>query len=132
MIPLSTKYRLASGLPDYNRARAFLKGQGQVVSELTAPTVLAIRDDSIVGVLATTANKKAIIAGPIATIVEGNSIFVVRRLIEAYETVLTRLGVKSYLFWFWDHQTPWMRMIESMGVLPWVHDEGRVWYKREL
>lgn len=132
MIPLSTKYRLASGLPDYNRARAFLNEQGQVVSDLTAPTILAIRDDSIVGVLATTANKKAIIAGPIATIVEGNSIFVVRRLIEAYETVLTRLGVKSYLFWFWDHQTPWMKMIESTGVLPWMHDGERVWYKREL
>ena len=132
MIPLSTKYRLASGLPAYNRARAFLKGQAQTVSDLTAPTVLAIREDSIIAVLATTANKKAIIAGPIATSVEGNPAFVVRRMIEAYETVLTRLGIKTYLFWFWDHQTPWMRMIESMSVLPWMHDGERVWYKREL
>lgn len=95
------------------------------------PTVIAERDDEMIGVIGTHAHRNAVVAGflhaphPITAL----------RLVEAYENVLRLAGVREY--WFSlakDAPTRWREVIEENPdiVTPRGEHDGADWYKRKL
>jgi hypothetical protein len=132
--PTKTTYRLANGPKDYQRCHQFLKDQGQDELHLSWPTIMAIRDTQVIGCLGTDLSKDALVAGPLVISAEIRRPFIpMIRLIDAYEVVLTHAGISSYYFGVeLPAQPAWLRLIESMGVMPYYQDQDAIWFHRQL
>jgi hypothetical protein len=116
---------------DYRAAHAFLRAQ-DADEPLSFPTVVAIRDDAIVGLLSTQTGQGAVIAGPLV-ISMARPIFIAIRLIEAYERVLWEAGVRSYRFGIDATEgKAWADMVQRYGFEPYTEHAGALWFKREL
>ena len=129
MSPRDTRYRLACSPADYRRARAFL-AERMEVGRLSYPTVYGQRDGRVVGVLSTSTDQGAIVAGPLA--VEGRSPFVALRLIEAYDRVMQAAGVSFYHFHVAADNARWREVIEQFGLRPFHEDTAGAWYRRDV
>src|SRR5713101_2393182 len=96
------QYRLASTSQDYKNCHAFLRKfpmEGDKDRTLNFPTVAAIRDGEIIGLIGTADLKQAkrVVANTLRvdpTI--GNTVFIVKSLIESYETIMKAAGMKWY------------------------------------
>jgi hypothetical protein len=132
MYPRDTIYRLARSTKDFRRCHALLAEQGVERSPLSYPTVMALRGDRLMGCLSRIPSDTAVIAGPLA-VSSPRPILTVMRLIEAWELVLWRAGVRSYQFCIdaTKHKT-WLQMVEKAGLEPFSHDEQYFWFRREL
>ena len=132
MRPRDTSYRLVTTLPAYQRCHALLKAQGLDDGALSYPTVCALRDDDVIGLLSTIASQEAIIAGPLV-VKTSHPVIVALRLIESYENVLRHVGVRQYVFGV-DPQASgaWLRLLVKAGVQPYYRDDTAVWFKRTI
>lgn len=132
MRPSSTIYRLVHGQRDLRACRAMARAQG-INRTLGWPSVCADRNGQILGFLATTPSRKAVIAGPLV-VTPGlqRPLIVVMRLIEAYEVVLRKAGVTSYLFHVETANPFWRRIVEEVGHTPFSEDATGAWYQRKV
>jgi hypothetical protein len=132
MYPRDTVYRLARSTKDFQRCHALLAEQGVERSPLSYPTVMALRGDSLVGCLSRIPSDTSVIAGPLA-VSSPRPLLTVMRLIEAWELVLWRAGVRSYQFCIdLTQHKAWLQMVEKAGLVPYTQDERYVWFRREL
>jgi hypothetical protein len=132
MYPRDTVYRLARSTKDFQRCHALLAEQGVERSPLSYPTVMALRGETLVGCLSRIQSDTAVIAGPLA-VSSPRPILTVMRLIEAWELVLWRAGVRSYHFGIQLPQhKAWLQIVEKVGLQPYAQDEQVVWFRREL
>jgi hypothetical protein len=132
MYPRETIYRLARSTKDFQRCHALLADQGVERSPLSYPTVMALRGDVLMGCLSRIPSETAVIAGPLA-VSSARPLITVMRLIEAWDGVLWRAGVRSYHFGIQlpEHKA-WLAIIEKMGLQPYSQDEQVVWFRREM
>jgi hypothetical protein len=123
-----TDYRLVTKPQGYKRAHKYLRSKG-VECKLSFPTVIAIRDEEVVGVIGTHPQKDAIVTGP----VEVNSRSVALRLSEAYDNVMRAAGISSYLMWVDKANQGWSKILRRLpGFVERGQDRGRFIYERTL
>jgi hypothetical protein len=136
MGPRKTEYRLAVDPTDYARCHALMKRNRYASDRLGWPTVLAIRDGKVLGFISTHRRRDTVMAGPL--VVDGNtaSPFLVLRLIEGYEKVLSATGVRYY--WFTAETEGMQRTVQKLmskfgGVIEVSRSEdGSILYRRNL
>lgn len=95
MHPINTLYRIAEDY-DYDACYDLAKVNGRPPQLLCFPTVVAERDDEIVGFLSSNRCSWCIMAGPLEMI--NPSGITAMRLLEAYENCLHAMGVTRYCF----------------------------------
>lgn len=133
----NTEYILASTVADYTKCHSFLHEEEVKHDKLAFPTVMAVRDNQIVGVLGTIPLKDAVVAGPMHIGVKGNPSFVLIRLVESYENVLRMAGVSMYNFYVLKKDKLWISAIERIRDSWEIHQlytdqSDRVWFERRL
>jgi hypothetical protein len=128
--PETTKYTLATK-KDEVKCLALARNHGmETVARLDFPTVVAKRKGKILGFLSTRPTKDAIVAGPIVVAPEVKGP-ITMRLVEAYEEVLRRAGVLSYLFRVSDPH--WKEQVERVFDLKPYHVDGEhFWFERRI
>jgi hypothetical protein len=131
MHPTKTLYRLAHSPQDYQRCHQLLKDQGIESDRLSWPTIVALRENELIGCLGTIPSDKAIIAGPIVA-TSRHPFVTLLRLCEAYERVLWQAGVRSYCFGVEHSQTVWRGILDKLNFEPFYQDEDAAWYRRTL
>lgn len=123
-----TSYKLMNA-EDKPRLRYLAKKWDQPLRGLGFPTVVAWRDGKIIGFVSTLPRKDAVVAGPLVVDIL-NPGFVVIRLMEAYERVLSMAGVTLYNIYV--ENVDWSGIISrALGTEPAAH-EGGWWHRREL
>ncbi len=133
MHPLRTTYHLARTPADYRICHALREATDTPRTTLGFPTVYAIRDQAIVGFLATNTSTGQIVAGPL--VIDPtlkNPIFVALRLAEAYEQVLTDAGVTSYRLGVTKDRAGWLASVERAGFRRYAETETDIWLERTL
>jgi len=84
---------------DYQMAHVLMRKEGVLKTKLGFPTVLAMHEGQLIGMLGTHIQKKMIVAGPLTLKSDQWRWRTAIRLIEAYETVMTNLKIKSFIFY---------------------------------
>jgi len=87
---MKTEYKVAETDKDFEGCRKLIDGDEQ----LSPPTVMAVRNGEVIGLISTSCGKDSIFAAPMVS----NSVFTSIGLYELYEKVLRKLGVDHYLF----------------------------------
>ena len=127
-----TTYRLANSPADFKACHKLVKAES-LKGKLSSPTILAERDGELLGFFATQKNPAAVIAGPmIVREDKRGSGFIMVRLIEAYEKVLWKAGVRKYFITTDPEREKWNESLERMGYVPLEEHEGHLWFEREL
>lgn len=132
MTPRDTTYRLATTEKDKAACRALMKEYQDPVP-LGFPTVMALRDGELIGFLSTHVSRSMLVAGPL--VIRGwgqRRAITMIRLIEAYDAVMQRAGIKAYHFHVERDNEGWRAQVERAGFEPWHEDDEGVWYRREL
>lgn len=130
-----TQYTLVQNTGQLAYAKNFLLAHGYGDVAVTPPIIMAFREDSLIGVLATHDQDEALIAGPLAVDTEGGrrAIFIALRLIEVYERYLTLHGIPGYYFYVDKFNTQWLDNIkEVLNLEPYHIDKNYAWFKRDL
>lgn len=131
-----TEYKLAKSPSDYQKANVFLRGQEVEKTKLRYPTILATRDEKVIGVLGTLHSDDKIVVGPMSIEVEGNPAFVLIKLIDHYERILKAAGVVVYNFFVDEKEARWLNSIERLKedfkTTKAGEIDGLVWFRRHL
>jgi hypothetical protein len=92
-----------------------------------------MRAGHLLGFLATTPSTKAVIAGPLV-VAPGlpRPAIVMMRLIEAYEVILAKAGIRAYLFHVETGNPGWRTIVEEAGHEPFSTDATGAWYQRKV
>lgn len=131
MYPSKTVYRLADNPADYRACHDILRAHNRPLDwKLHWPTVVAIRDNKVIGFLSTCKSTWAVMAGPL----ESPSPFVTLRLVEAYEVVLNTIGVSRYCFFIEKDiaHTHWVKQVRTLGLNPISQTPTRFYFERIL
>jgi hypothetical protein len=136
MIPRDTTYRLAHAPRDYARCHTLMREEGPPV-KLGWPTVLAERDGKVIGFVSTQPRRDALVAGPLVLNGTPRPGIVVMRLAEAYDLVMRKAGVTSYLFHVDTDNAKWLEILKGLGgaagfEILGTSDSGGTWLKRRL
>lgn len=118
---------------DYQTAYKFLKGTEFEDVALSYPTIMAVQEGTVLGMLGTHPNKKMIIAGPLY--IKGNMLLKAMlevKLVDAYESLLINLGVKAYVFYVKKNDRRRINMLREIDLRPQWETEGSVWYIRRF
>ena len=125
-----TLYRLATTPADYRKCRALVRSFAEP-KPMTFPTVMAVRDGRVIGVLGTQSRNDMVVAGPF--VLAHKSPFVVLHLLDAYDLVMRRAGIVAYHFYIDPGNAHWQSQVERLGFVAWAKDElGGAWYRRTL
>ena len=129
------RYRLAEAA-DYKRCHALMARVDVPTQRLSWPTVMMEQDGEVLAFLSTRPTKTALIAGPLVVDKEKGSGFIVMRLVEAYERLLQRAHVESYLF-FVDQENDWwqglvQKCLDGQALAEYVKGDARTWYIRRF
>lgn len=91
-------YRLAEVPGDYEIVNDFLDEEQVDRSEieLAWPTIMALEEDELVGILGTFSDDAAIVAGPLVTKSDRHRGIMALRMVEVYDTVLRNAGISTY------------------------------------
>lgn len=101
------------------------------------PTIVALRDDQVIGAISTRPINDMVICGPLLVAVS-NPAFVATKLIAEYDLAMRDMGIKAYYLAIDKENGRWTRAIEKFidrysdgfHVEPIGDKEGRTWYKR--
>lgn len=131
---MKTSYLILSSSKDRKEAERFLADSSVQFSDLKFPTVIARRNGSVIGVMGTIPNDKAILAGPVHVQVNGNPSFVLKDLVTAYENVLKAAGVTMYNFFIAEDNDKFLNVFAKLPKLydRYAIEEGRVWFRRRM
>lgn len=114
MIHEGTDYELVSTPTEYKACHTFLReNKVRYTRSLMFPTIIATRDNKVIGVIGTKPSRVQIMAGPIFAKVDGNQSFVVKKLIQAYEGVLRLAGVTKFIFAFDIEDYKWLKIVRK-------------------
>ena len=129
-----TVFRIAETRDDLARCQQLLLTNGYEEVALTIPSIMALREGHLVGLLGTQNRSDGIIAGPLVIDLPGdNPVFLVFQLLELYDNAMRHLGVAFYNFAVEEQNTKNLEYVErALGINPIAHKDGFVWFKREL
>ena len=104
------------------------------------PTVVAIRDDRIIGAMSTHRHDGRIICGPVLVKVPGRTVFAAFRLIEEYDRYMKQLGIACYYLGLNLNDPAWIsvmdkfsrRYADSFPIERIGGNDGQMWYRRLL
>lgn len=134
MKPTETSYTLAASSKDYAECHALEYAEhGTESAGYSFPTIIARRDGEVIGFFATIPPDKYVIAGPLVVKGKRNPV-VAMRLIEAYDAMMRRLGIRLYYFTVDATREDAMsiKRLEELGMRHWETTDGIAWMKREL
>lgn len=128
-----TEYRLAASGADYAKAHELVRAEGLPDHELSYPTILAVKDGELTGLLSTHIQKNMIIAGPMVLRSGAPRYWTLIRLIETYENVMRSAGISAFVFSV-DEATSakWLEKVDWFGLKPYADQDGRKFYVRNL
>lgn len=95
---MSVEYKVAVNPGDYARAHRLMKEYGGSKQKLTFPTILAVKDGEVVGLIGTRIYKDMIVAGPVVVRRTMGALGAIR-LVEAYENAMRNMGIEWFIFW---------------------------------
>lgn len=129
-----TDYRLAAGPADYAKAHALMQEEGMEEHRLSFPTVMAWKDGELTGVLSTTYDQNNVtLAGPLVLKSGARRSWTLIRLIDVYDSVMRKSGVKSYIFGVEKKNADWLEKIgQTVGLKPYAEKDGHWFYERKL
>lgn len=127
-----TEYHIASNA-ELKECYRLARVAGIPCKKLQYPTIVAKRDDAVVGFVSRVPSTKAIICGPLVVdpAIRHPS-FLALHLIDLFDSLLAASGVKSYLFNIDPSNETWSSTIKKFGLTPFAETDGRQWFKREL
>lgn len=125
--------KLATKGADYARCKRHFS----VAVRYEYPTVMAERDNELVGYLTTNTKSGYIVAGPLWIKEDLKGAFrglVLIRLLEAYEKVLFINGVDRFLFWIGPSDEHYVATIKkAIDLVPFEIDaDGKYWFKKVI
>ncbi len=124
-----TIYNLATSSSDYKACKKFLQDNDEEPVKLSFPTIIARRDNKVIGLLSTRPNENSIIAGPLVNPKRNGLLYL--NLVEAYEGVLIRAGVKEYVFNIPQTETDYLDQIfRATRMTPFTFKDGLYWFRR--
>ena len=132
----NTDYSLAGSSKDYREANEFLKNREVEYTSLSFPTIIARREEDVVGVISTIKGEPRITAGPLhVDTKDGHEIFTAIRIVSCYDGVLKKAGITKY--WFWAHignkkLIDTCRQLSSHKEIEMNDDEDYIWFERSL
>jgi len=131
---MGTAYKIAENGADYRKAHALLKAEGiEKEFQLSFPTILAVEEDEVVGVLGTNIEQDYILAGPLVLKKDKKRSFTILRLVELYDFTMREAGIRSYLFSTALENEKWLEYVERLGGLkPYSYKNGQAWFIRNL
>ncbi len=126
MYPRDTTYLLCVSPKDYASCHRFFKQEakdqrasGYQPFRIQFPTIRALRDGEVVGVMASQMTPQGLVASPLHVAYWiYNHMPVVLRLIDAYETVLEQAGVTEYKALLPNRPSTTKVFCEIKGALP--------------
>ena len=128
-----TQYRLATTANDYVQAHKLARENNHYFERFSFPTVLAWKGDELTGMLATTIRQKMIIAGPLCLKGGQRRSFTLIRLIDFYDVVMRKAGIKSYIFAVENSNREWIDKInKTFDISPYSYKNGMAFYVRKL
>ena len=120
-----TQYKIATTYNEYKDCHSLLEED----EELFYPTVMAIRDGKVIGMISTANGEKSLFAKSMVA----NSIFTSIGLYELYDKTLSNLGVEHYLFSVSSDNDKMINAVEKLfKVKPYTEIDGQLWYVRRL
>jgi len=129
-----TTYRLASTPSDYRECRT-LASKTEYDAPMMWPTVMAERDDKLIGMLGTLKSDEAVIAGPVAFNGIGwrERVHTLIAMVDLYDGVMKKAGMVEYLFAIPGHMTRYIAQAKRyMGDQFAIDDDGEHWFRRRL
>lgn len=133
MYPLRTVYVLAQNARDYRVCHELLTAVGAEETAFRFPTIMAIRDKTLLGFLGTLPNKTALIAGPLVLDpTQKRPIITAIRLVECYERTLHQAGIPAYYFGIDTANASWKTTAERIGLTPYAEDDQGYWFKKQI
>ena len=137
MIPNSAEYFLCRSSEDYKLCHKFLRDNGSTRKvELGFPTVVAVRDIDIIGLISRHPSKDMVIIGTLAlanglpTTAKG---IITIRLVEAIEIVMRDSGIKHYWVSVDSENEQLKSAIERAFLIgPHSSDKKNTFYQRTL
>lgn len=133
MHPTKTNYFLCASPADYRACHALWKAQGGPTSPLQFPTVYATREGHTIGFLSSNNKHHVLMAGPLVLSPDlSKPVFTALRLVESYENVLRRAGVKHYFFHVDKTKPDWKTIITRCGLEPKRETDTAWFFVKEL
>jgi len=131
---MGTAYKIAENGADYRKAHALIKESGMDREfQLSFPTILAMENEEVVGVLGTNIEQDCILAGPLVLKQDKKRSFTILRLVELYDFTMRKAGIRSYLFCTELGNEKWLEYVERLGGLkPYSYKGGHAWFIRDL
>ena len=128
-----TSYNIALTDADYKKAAMFFGEGGQDGRGITFPTIIAERDGTVIGAMATKDRDDMVVAGPILVSVPNrNNGIVTLRLTEAYERALRASGVSRYLIHVERKLHNWKNLLNRLGYEDIGKDARHFWLARTI
>jgi len=123
-----TQYRMAN-----QEDRIQIHESFDLDAPLGFPVYIAIRDDKIVGFLATQDRKDMVVAGPLQINLEKKA-FVCMRLVDGYDKLMKSMGMTLYWFYVDKSTVPkWLNAVKESGICKEFGTEGdNIWFERRL
>ena len=110
-----------------------LRNEGVIGETLNFPTVLALEEGEVVGILSTNIQDDAlIIAGPMVLKSDKRRPFTAMRLYELYENAMRNIGITSFLFSTNEGHIFDKVVREKLNLEPYATKDGRNFYIRKL
>lgn len=136
MHPVTTTYRMIDKPSEYARCHHLMTRNLMTKEKLGFPTVIAERDEKVIGFLSTHRKDGYVTAGPLV-IDKATGPITAMRLLEAYDQVMRALGLQAYLFGV-EKKGRWNAVVhrgmdgaaESFKKL--AETDTMVWYMRML
>lgn len=122
-------YRVARNPGDYKQCHDLMTQERMEAVRVSFPTIMALEDLKLVGFIGTRVIKKMVVAGPMVLDSSRKRIFTALRLVEAYDTAMNSLKMKSVIFYV-DTDSVIYKMIERWkpDMTPYAFRDGKAFY----
>lgn len=124
------QYFLALHAGDYRKLRLYAESEGIFDFKMSYPTVFAVRNGAIRGVITTATDQGCLQL--CALVSEGEKLWTWLRLVEMYERLLQAAGVTCYFFPVPSGKPEWRAMVERAAEVVLIEDGDPAWYRRNL
>lgn len=110
-----TTFHICSTGADYAKAHAFVRSERDHDPPLTLPTILAIEDDEVVGIMGTEQDEQMIRVGVFMTKSDRPRVFTALRMVEVYDNVMRNMGISTYVALIVREDARMQRMLDRVG-----------------
>lgn len=130
-MPGETEYLLTKDPGILERAHAFCDARGFDTTHMVFPTIMALRDNKVIGVIGTQLINDMIIAGPfVVDTGNGHNGLVPYRLVDKYFTVMRNLGIAEFYCFVEKDNKRYKNMLEALlNIEPFSFHQDAWWYK---